>query len=135
MGNISGDGNNKGGIIGYINSDNGYNTTNINNCFNVGMVVEGTRNGSIYGTLRDSNLNVSNIYYVEYTNSKIGYSLGGYINEIQSKYGTSDYSSAKCISNEEIKMQDFIDLLNNNLESNSGWLKWKKGINGYPIFE
>ena len=109
-----------GGIFGYMT--NAINSLDIINCYNVGNI-SSTLNwnnfsGSIIAIIRTITPNTHNCFYLE--------------------TGPAQTSIATPYSKSYIQSQDFIDELNNYINSNTdgidtkGWTQWIQGEDGYP---
>lgn len=115
-----------GGMIGYALRV--YETASIiisiNNCYNIGEI-KGNVMGEMFG--RNYNINqedfkVSNSYYIEKRNNAIG-------------QGNATETNVESKSQQYMKTNEFVELLNSNIDStNTDWKKWKLGTNGYPTF-
>lgn len=108
-----------GGIFGYMS--NWMTSLDIINCYNVGETTSLWSTGSIIAIIRGIAPTTKNCYYLE-TLSK-------------------QTSIATPYSKEYMQRQDFVDELNNYIESNdddidtSGWAKWVIQANGYPTLD
>ena len=105
------------GIIGTLGTVCKSITLNIENCYNAGE-----SDKAIIGTVsKDSRtetvINIENTYYEVTNSSSIGAISEGII-EMNIQNNTS-----------------FVEILNNNIGSNTTWKKWKLGEEGYPVFE
>ena len=164
QGNIEGKGTTGGigGIIG-LASSNDWTTnieSNINNCFNTGIIKYNDYNdisGGIVGQQGNfcatNYINIENCWSIGNNNN-----FGGIIGiiskaktETKTQINNSYYISTKAIvsnnndtntvnsaiqkTEKEIKSQEFVNILNQNIGENTLWKKWKLGENGYPTFE
>ena len=151
-----------GGIIG-LASSNDWTTnieSNINNCFNTGIIKYNDYNdisGGIVGQQGNfcatNYINIENCWSIGNNNN-----FGGIIGiiskaktETKTQRNNSYYISTKAIvsnnndtntvnsaiqkKEKEIKSQEFVNILNQNIGENTLWKKWKLGENGYPTFE
>lgn len=105
------------GIIGTEGTSCRTITLNIDNCYNAGE-----SDKAIVGTIdkhrsTETVTNIENTYYEVTKSSSIGAISEG-ITEMNIQNNTS-----------------FVEILNNNIGSNTTWKTWKLGENGYPIFE
>ena len=112
-----------GGIIGL----NQFNIKlELKNCFNIGNIKgKAVYNGNIIGNPREATISLDHIYNIDN-----GLSVIGRNKEFEGKIENK--------TKEEMKTQQFIDLLNNYLEDGEYpnlWSKWKLGEDGYPTFE
>ena len=123
-GNIFGSMNTVGGIIGYQGTICKENYVSIKNTYNVGNITGETVGNIIGGVYNDSRTEtkteLENVYYTAEP------SLGK---------GNLTSGEATLKSQNEIKSQTFVDLLNQNIGENSDWKKWKLGEKGYPEIE
>lgn len=151
-----------GGIIGLAATTNygGIIETNINNCFNIGIIKYNDYNdisGGIVGQqgrfCATNYLKIENCWSIGNNNN-----FGGIIGiisksatETKTEINNSYYISTKSIisdnnnintvnnamqkSEKEIKSQEFVNILNKNIEEHTLWKKWKLEENRYPIFE
>ena len=111
-----------GGIIGLQGTTCTENYVSIKNTYNTGNVT-GKTFGNIIGTISyadgqtDTKTEFENVYYTE---------------EPLLGKGSLTSGEATLKSQDEIKSQSFVDLLNQNIGENSDWKKWKLGEKGYP---
>ena len=114
-----------GGILGMQSLTASTIDLNIQNCYSTGNI-NGTYSGGICGRLTASDSRttatqtVKNAYYLDTTASKSVYS-GTWTKE----------ENILALSAEYMKSEDFLNDLNNNTQ----WATWKKGEDGYPVFE
>ena len=123
-GNIFASMNTVGGIIGYQGTTCKKNYVSIKNTYNVGNIT-GKTVGNIIGKIdnnkaTETKTELENVYYTAEP------SLGK---------GNLTSGEATLKSQNEIKSQTFVDLLNQNIGENSDWKKWKLGEKGYPEIE
>ena len=123
-GNIFASMNTVGGIIGYQGPTCKKNYVSIKNTYNVGNIT-GETVGNIIGEIdndsrTETKTELENVYYTAEP------SLGK---------GNLTSGEATLKSQNEIKSQTFVDLLNQNIGENSDWKKWKLGEKGYPEIE
>ena len=123
-GNIFASMNTVGGIIGYQGTTCKKNYVSIKNTYNVGNIT-GETVGNIIGKIdnhkaTETKTELENVYYIAEP------SLGK---------GNLTSGEATLKSQNEIKSQTFVDLLNQNIGENSDWKKWKLGEKGYPEIE
>ncbi|MEF2932021.1 MAG: hypothetical protein U0O43_04005, partial [Clostridia bacterium] len=115
-----------GGIIGYIIRiyETATSKININNCYNIGEI-RGNVIGELVGKtyrINQEDFKVSNSYYIEKRNNAIG-------------QGNATETNVESKSQQYMKTNEFVELLNSNIDStNTDWKKWKLGTNGYPTF-
>ena len=115
-----------GGMIGYALRV--YETASIiisiNNCYNIGEI-KGNVMGEMFGrtyNINQEDFKVSNSYYIEKRNNAIG-------------QGNATETNVESKSQQYMKTNEFVELLNSNIDStNTDWKKWKLGTNGYPTF-
>lgn len=109
-----------GGIIGLNQYSNI--PIELSNCFSIGDI-EGTSEykRNLIGNAGGASIQVNNLYNISNGLNAIG--NGNYTGNIENK------------TLEEFKLETFINLLNQNIEENTLWNKWKLGEDGYPIFE
>ena len=123
-GNIFASMNTVGGIIGYQGNTCKKNYVSIKNTYNVGNITGkkvGNIIGGVYNDSRtETKTELENVYYTAEP------SLGK---------GNLTSGEATLKSQNEIKSQTFVDLLNQNIGENSDWKKWKLGEKGYPEIE
>ncbi len=111
-----------GGIIATQATICAENYVSIKNTYNTGNVT-GKTFGNIIGTISyadgstDTKTEFENVYYTE---------------EPLLGKGSLTSGEATLKSQDEIKSQSFVDLLNQNIGENSDWKKWKLGEKGYP---
>ena len=113
-----------GGIIGSQGTTCKENYVSIKNTYNVGNIT-GETVGNIIGEIdndsrTETKTELENVYYTAEP------SLGK---------GNLTSGEATLNSQNEIKSQTFVDLLNQNIGENSDWKKWKLGEKGYPEIE
>ena len=123
-GNIFSSKNDTGGIIGCQEITCKKNYVSIKNTYNVGNIT-GETVGNIIGKIynnkaTETKTELENVYYTAEP------SLGK---------GNLTSGEATLKSQNEIKSQTFVDLLNQNIGENSDWKKWKLGEKGYPEIE
>lgn len=138
-------GENAGGILGYAYGSSA--TLKIGNCNNFGEI-SGTKNsGGILGNDMTP-LYLFNCYNCGILDSTI---TGGVIisnnqtniKEIDNCFflenlGKTNIDGIIPVSKEMMQNEDFIDTLNLYISSkisDTGWAKWKRGIDGYPILD
>ena len=99
---------------------------NIRNVYNIGEVA-GKYAGNIIGEIlptfadgRDTKADFQNVYGIK--EPFIG-------------NGNLTSGSVTLKTKNEICSQAFVDLLNQNIGSNSDWKKWKLGEKGYPVLD
>ncbi|CCZ18464.1 the GLUG motif protein family protein [Clostridium sp. CAG:780] len=115
-----------GGIIGYIIRiyETATSKININNCYNIGEI-RGNVIGELVGKtyrINQEDFKVSNSYYIEKRNNAVG-------------QGNATETNVESKSQQYMKTNEFVELLNSNIDStNTDWKKWKLGTNGYPTF-
>ena len=139
-----------GGIIGQTNY-----SPQVYNCFNAGKVKSDSKAGGIVGNIYAAMKikNVYNIGHVECTTNKIGAIVGGalwnnpetliensfYLEGTATKETTTVTDKTKVYKKKKMKSEDFVkelnDYIDNNADVTEGWLKWKIGENGYPVFK
>ena len=62
------------------------------------------------------------LYYIEKRNNAVG-------------QGNATETNVESKSQQYMKTNEFVELLNSNIDStNTDWKKWKLGTNGYPTF-
>ena len=110
-----------GGIVGYQGTLLKSNTITLKNIYNLADIT-GNMAGDVIGKIEkdkrtETKTIVENVYY-----SKEPFLFNG---EITSGSGTLK-------TKEEMHSQAFVDLLNQNIGSNSDWKRWKLGEKGYP---
>ena len=101
--------------IGYVSKSV---KLNIENVYNSGECTS-----AIIGTISQkgiTTLNISNVYYNKEISQKVG----------AIEEGIQAYSESEIKNN-----SNFINILNNNIQNNIEWKKWKIGEDGYPTFE
>ena len=157
QGNISGEGTN-GGIIGNASGSN-WDTEvylTIQNCYNTGTI---SSSNNVAGGLVGNQGTVAAINYIIIENSwnigEIdGIKAGGIQGNVQlttdtkTQYNKVFYTNTLAVPEdvkyegeaiqktvEEIKSQEFVNLLNQNIGEHTEWKKWKLGEDEYPIFE
>ena len=113
-----------GGIIGAQETICAGNSITVKNTYNIGNIT-GKTVGNIIGKIENNNATetkteLENVYYTAEP------SLGK---------GNLTSGEATLKSQNEIKSQTFVDLLNQNIGGNSDWKKWKLGEKGYPEIE
>ncbi len=123
-GNIFSSMNDAGGIICCQGTICKKNYVSIKNTYNVGNIT-GETVGNIIGKIdnnkaTETKTELENVYYTAEP------SLGK---------GNLTSGEATLKSQNEIKSQTFVDLLNQNIGENSDWKKWKLGEKGYPEIE
>ena len=110
-----------GGIIGL----NQYSNANIeiNNCYNTGNITgKAVYNGSMIGNTREATTTISNSYVVE--------------NEGTNIIGKGEYTGSVEVKKlEEIKTQEFVDILNQNILDKENWNRWYLGTDNFPTCE
>lgn len=149
-----------GGIIGEVGGVNwdSIKELNIKNCYNVGSVNSiGNYAGGIVGCqgtiCKENSLNIENVYNIGKLNGK---NTGGILAKIDysastttiTKINNAYYTDAIGVetgktfegkitqkAEDEIKSQDFVDILNNNRQNNSEWREWILGADGYPTLK
>ena len=115
-----------GGMIGYALRvyETASSIISINNCYNIGKI-KGNAMGEITGktyNINQEDFKVSNSYYIEKRNNAIG-------------QGNATETNVESKSQQYMKTNEFVELLNSNIDStNTDWKKWKLGTNGYPTF-
>ena len=149
-----------GGIVGYCLGGD-YNALihlNIFNSANVGNMNSPKTSGGIVGvqgrTVKEDFITVENTYNIgKLTGSYVGNIIGEieipltgsemrtmatnayYVEGNPIGKGSLTSGSGTLKTKNEICSQAFVDLLNQNIGSNSDWRKWKIGGNGYPEFD
>ena len=115
-----------GGMIGYALRvyETASSIISINNCYNIGKI-KGNAMGEITGktyNINQEDFKVSNSYYIEKRNNAVG-------------QGNATETNVESKSQQYMKTNEFVELLNSNIDStNTDWKKWKLGTNGYPTF-
>ena len=115
-----------GGMIGYALRvyETASSIISINNCYNIGKI-KGNAMGEITGktySINQEDFKVSNSYYIEKRNNAVG-------------QGNATETNVESKSQQYMKTNEFVELLNSNIDStNTDWKKWKLGTNGYPTF-
>ena len=115
-----------GGIIGYIIRiyETATSKINIHNCYSIGEI-RGNVIGELVGKtyrINQEDFELSNSYYIEKRNNAIG-------------QGSATETNVESKSQQYMKTNEFVELLNSNIDStNTEWKKWKLGSNGYPTF-
>ena len=111
-----------GGIIGlnqYANAN-----IEINNCYNTGNITgKAVYNGSIIGNTSEATTIINNSYIIENEGTNIIGNKGEYTGNVEVK------------TLEEIKSQEFVDTLNNNILDKENWNKWYLGKDNFPTCE
>ena len=113
-----------GGIIGLQGVISQENTVSIKNTYNIGKI-SGKNIGDIIGRIDKD----------ERTNTKTEFENVYYSNKPDIAGGTLTSGSSTLKTKEEMHSQEFINLLNQNIGSNSDWKKWKLGEKGYPVLD
>lgn len=135
-----------GGILGRPD----YSSNQVVNCYNTGKVSGNIGAGGIGGYLSDYTYNAYNVGECE---NGIAYKLGGNSSAIHKNIYYLDIASSNGVSylynvedttesktNEEMMSQEFVDLLNQNVDSENSnspkvqLVRWKKG-DTYPVFD
>ena len=98
------------GIIGCYGKD-------IENCYNIGDIIQGHSSGGIVGNTSDK---IYNCYNAGTINGSTGVATDG----------ITELSKTEIINN-----KSFVETLNNNRGTNTEWKKWVIGEDGYPTFE
>ena len=112
-----------GGIIGYTAASV---KITLNNIYNLGIIeVENlSSGGEIIGGLHASSvIELEKIYYKTSNIALVG-----------RKNGTIN-GKGEQLEETFLKSQEFVSILNQNIEENTQWKKWKLGEKGYPTFE
>ena len=120
FGNIYG----MGGIVGRQSTTCAKNYITIKNSYNVGEIA-GDNIGNVIGK----------IDYNNGTETKTEFENVYYTNKPDIVGGTLTSGSSTLKTKEEMHSQAFVDLLNQNIGSNSDWKKWKLGEKGYPVYQ
>ena len=130
----------------------------ISNCFNTGNIISSRCSGGIVGSqgaiAKEEWINTKNVYNIgEVTGKYAGNIIGEILKyadirdtkaDFQNVYGIKEpfigngnltSGSATLKTKNEICSQAFVDLLNQNIGSNSDWKKWKLGEKGYPVLD
>ena len=149
-----------GGIVGYCLGGD-YNALihlNIFNSANVGNMNSPKTSGGIVGvqgrTVKEDFITVENTYNIgKLTGSYVGNIIGEieipltgsemrtmatnayYVEGNPIGKGSLTSGSGTLKTKNEICSQAFVDLLNQNIGSNSDWKKWKLGEKGYPVLD
>ena len=113
-----------GGIIGLQGVVSQENTVSIKNTYNIGKI-SGKNIGDIIGKIDKS----------ERTNTKTEFENVYYSNKPDIAGGTLTSGLSTLKTKEEMHSQEFVNLLNQNIGSNSDWKKWKLGEKGYPVLD
>ncbi len=145
------------GIIFNFGLDGGWgiSNVNINNCYNLGVVVDagiGPKADTFIISEGDSNLNISNCYSA-YSGTSLITSVkeknGLNMQVVDVYYNTSTATSTEMpregiigLTDEEMRNQKtvldtgktFVEILNENIGENEDWKQWTVGTNGYPVF-
>lgn len=108
------------GIIGTQGNTAKEITLNIENCYNAGDSSKAILGSISYSERTTTTTNISNTYYDTSKSSSVGAITDG----------TTGLSESEMKNN-----NTFEETLNNNIEDNSEWERWKIGENGYPTFE
>ena len=120
FGNIYG----MGGIVGRQSTTCAKNYITIKNSYNVGEIA-GDNIGNVIGKIE----------YNNGTETKTEFENVYYSNNLDIVGGTLTSGSTTLKTKEEMHSQAFVDLLNQNIGSNSDWKKWKLGEKGYPVYQ
>lgn len=126
------------------------------NCFNIGDLKSLNFAGGLVGSqgtlAKEDWINIKNVYNIgEVTGKYAGNTIGDIEKNVstdiktnlQNVYGIKEPFISKGNENltsgsptlktkNEICSQEFVDLLNQNIGSNSDWKRWKIGEKGYP---
>ena len=132
-GKINNGNNNAGGIIGRIvlHSREDSLTTTIENCYNIHNINASGAGGIIGYIIRiyetaTSKININNCYNIGEIRGKRNNAVG---------QGNATETNVESKSQQYMKTNEFVELLNSNIDStNTDWKKWKLGTNGYPTF-
>ena len=119
FGNVSSSTSNRvGGLLGSQDTTCAQIYVTVKNFYNVGKIKSGNIIGEIAYTSRtETKTEFENVYYIKEP------AIGS---------GSLTNGEATLKSQDEIKSQSFVDLLNQNIGENSDWKKWKLGEKGYP---
>ena len=120
FGNIYG----MGGIVGRQSTTCAKNYITIKNSYNVGEIA-GDNIGNVIGKIE----------YNNGTETKTEFENVYYSNNLDIVGGTLTSGSSTLKTKEKMHSQAFVDLLNQNIGSNSDWKKWKLGEKGYPVYQ
>ena len=123
LGNINADAGIVAGIIGIQGTTCEKNELNIFNCYNAGKIT-GNKKAEIISTILKSNntetiTNIENTYYAIDSGNKEIYS------------GTYE-GNVTGLTYNDMKLQSFVDRLNEYVEKNENLVKWSYVSNGYP---
>ena len=123
LGNINADAGSAAGIVGIQGTICKKNELNIYNCYNAGKIT-GNKRAEIISTIAKSNntetiTNIENTYYAIDSGNKEIYS------------GTYEGNVTELTYN-DMKLQSFVDRLNEYVEKNENLVKWSYVSNGYP---
>ncbi len=125
IGNVTSSNGNVGGIVGSQETICEKNEIYIENSFTSGELT-GNKKGAILANRSTSDkteqqLELKNVYYNK-----------------DDAFGTQvNYSTEGAIikTEQQMKSEDFLKLLNSNIGSNTSWKSWKTGENAYPTFK
>ena len=106
-----------GGLLGRQDTTCAQNYVTVRNFYNVGKIPGNIIGLIVYNDRTETKTEVENVYYIQ--EPAIG-------------RGSLTSGEATLKSQDEIKSQSFVDLLNQNIGENSDWKKWKLGEKGYP---
>lgn len=136
----------EGGIIGWLRNDG---LTDIINCINLGKCSNSGIIGS-YGFINESiELNINNCYNAGYglntviERKNISASSTTEITKIENTfYNTSKSTNIGAITEgitglteEQMKNGTLLNMLNDNIGTNTDWNEWTEGEEGYPTFK
>lgn len=112
---------NVGGIIGRGG------IKEISNSFNIGSILSlgDFEPAGIVG-FDYNDATTENSYYLD--NVKVARALGGWGSTSRSEVGNS-------CTEDYLKSNEFLELINKNATNNEGWVNWKKGNEGYPVLD
>ena len=110
-----------GGLIGLNYYENS--SIEINNCYNTGNITgKAVYKGNIIGNARSLDNIINNSYIVKNENIDI-LGAGSYTGNVEVK------------TIEEIKTQEFVDILNQNILDKENWNRWYLGTDNFPTCE
>lgn len=106
-----------GGLLGSQGTTCAQNYVTVKNFYNAGKIPGNIIGVIAYNNSTETKTEMENVYYIQ-----------------EPAMGSGSLTSGETTlkSQDEIKSQSFVDLLNQNIGENSDWKKWKLGEKGYP---